>query len=494
MKQKPPGEAKCPDDGEVLKREEVFRDKCAQRDILALECYCPNKSLGCLWTGLLAHLQDHDAECPYTKVKCPYSNLGCDVVILRHQLAKHVENDCVFKVTEYPYCQVGYPGVKMREHLEECGKFPVKCPHGCGESEILRESLPEHSISCPRAPTQCRFKSVGCDFEGSRDSLDEHLKSSTTEHLLSFTKSVEKLNDELRNVKVQLNAFQAIDQTCVERLAVQLNASQAMNQRYEERLSLQNEALALNRQTLSTHQMKLTKVEENLSAQRTSIDEIRQQLTTELNSRDNTTAVLNMVDIIRRLDFQDERLSVLGEDVRRINQATARLRYAASASAGGSGHRFDRVEHSLALHEIQFHSVGFVPRDSLDEHLRSSTTEHEISAGQDIVKLRDEVLRYLQLQLNARLQTMNQTYNASLKNHERQLSVQNESLVLNKQALCTHQYKLEKVTEKVEILQQSVEQLNQARRSAGQYYNQVEDIDCQQAAATGLNSREIVLV
>ena len=419
MKQKPPGEAKCPDDGEVLKREEVFRDKCAQKEILALECYCPNKSLGCPWTGLLARLQDHDGECPYTKVKCPYSNLGCNVVILRHQLAKHVENDCVYKVTKCPYCQVGYPGVKMREHLEECGKFPVKCPHGCGESEILRESLPEHSISCPRLLTQCRFKSVGCDF-------------------------------------------------------------------------------ALNGQTLSTHQMKLTKVEENLSAQPTSIDKIRQQVTTELNSRENTTAGLNMDDIIRRLDFQDERLAVLNEDIRRLNQALARLRYAASASSGGSDHRFDRVERSSALPEILFHSMGFVPRDSLDGHLRSSTTKHEIlSASQEIVKLRDEV-RYLQLQLNA-AQTMNQTNNTSLKNNERQLSVLNESVVLNKQALCTHQYKLGKVTENVEILQQSVEQLdlkalNQALRSAGQYYNQVEDIDCQQAAGTGLNSRKIVLV
>ena len=89
LKQKPPGEAKCPGDGEALKREEVFRDRLTQREILALECYCPNKSLGCLWTGLLAYLQDHGYECPYTKVKCPY-------------------------------CQVGYPGVKMREHFVAC--------------------------------------------------------------------------------------------------------------------------------------------------------------------------------------------------------------------------------------------------------------------------------------------------------------------------------------------------------------------------------------
>ena len=395
MKQNPASEAKCPDDGEVLKREEVFRDKCAEKEILALECYCPNKSLGCLWTGLLAHLQDHDAGCPYTKVKCPYSNFGCNVVVLRHQLAKHVENDCVYKVVECPYCHVGYPGVKMREHFEDCGKFPVKCPHGCGESEILRENLPEHSTSCPHAPTRCRFNFMGCDFEGPRDSLDKHLRSSTPEHLILCCDYVEMIT-----------------------LRLQLNASQAMNERYNERLSLQNEALAINRQTLSTHQMRLTKVEENLSAQHTSIDETRQQLSLQneslvlnkqalsthqyklnkmeenveilhqnveqlnqapprmhsagqyynqvqeidrqqaaaavlINSRESTTLGLNRADIIHRLDFQDERLAVLAEDMRRLNQAQLHPHYPASASAIESNHQFNHLEHSLALHEIQ---------------------------------------------------------------------------------------------------------------------------------------------
>ena len=362
--QKLPDEAICPSDGEVLKREEVFRDKCAQKEILALECYCPNKSLGCLWTGLLAHLQDHDAQCPYTKVKCLYSNLGCVVVISRHQLAKHVENDCVYKVTECPYCHVGYPGVKIKEHLEDCGKFPVKCPHDCGESEILRENIPEHSISCPRAPIQCRFKSMGCDFEGPRDSLDEHLRSSTTEHQILSCQYIVKVRDEMRNLQLQLNAVQVMNQ--------EYNASLENHAR---QLSIQNESLVLNKQALSTHQYKLEKMEENVEVLHQSVEQLnqapprmysagqyynqvketdhQQAAATVLNSRESTTSGLNVADIKRRLDFQDERLAVLAEDMRRLNQAQLRPHYPASASAGGSDHRFDRVEHSLALHEIQ---------------------------------------------------------------------------------------------------------------------------------------------
>ena len=60
-----------------------------------------------------------------------------------------------------------------------------------------------------------------------------------------------------------------------------------------------------------------------------------------------------MADIIGRSDFQGERLVASAEDMRRLSQAPLHPHYPASASAGGSNHQFDRVEHSLALHEIQ---------------------------------------------------------------------------------------------------------------------------------------------
>ena len=335
------GEPKCPHDGELLERQEIFRDKCAEKELLALECFCPNKKLGCRWTGQLAQLQLHDTECPFTEMKCLYSHLGCNVVILRYQLAKHVENECLYKVVDCPYCQAGFAGVKMREHLEECGKFPVKCPHGCDESEIPREKLPEHSKTCPLAPVACRFSSMGCNFHGPMESLEEHLSSHTTEHLTLSSKYIEKMKEQMKYLQIQLSA------------------SLEMNQTYEARLSLQNEALALNKQTLSTHQVKLARVEQNLEAQRKSIDELRLSVETLALSKESKQGSVDSDEVMHRLDFQDERLAVLAEEVTRLNQAP-RPRAAARdyervsvPNMGGSDRRFDRVEHSLTLHEIQ---------------------------------------------------------------------------------------------------------------------------------------------
>ncbi|KAJ7384289.1 TNF receptor-associated factor 3 [Desmophyllum pertusum] len=335
---KAPTDPRCPDDNEPLQKHLIFKDKCAQKEILDLECYCPKKSLGCQWCGKLAQLQAHDAECSFSEVKCLYVHLGCIVVVLRHQLAKHVENDCLYKVVDCPYCQGGFSGVKMREHLEVCGKFPVKCPDGCDKSDILREALEEHSQSCPRAPVQCKFSSMGCSFRGSRESLEEHLRSHTTEHLTFSGKFIEKVLEQMKTLEIQLNA------------------AQERNQNYEARLALQNEALALNKQTLFTHQVKLARVEENLDAHRRSMDELRQSLETTNNSKENKQA---SDEVKQRLNLQDERIAVLADELTALGAAEGpRMRprddeRASMASLAGSNHRFDRVEHSLTLHEIQ---------------------------------------------------------------------------------------------------------------------------------------------
>ena len=334
---KEPTDPKCPDDKEPLERNLIFRDKYAQKEILALECYCPKKSLGCQWCGKLAKLQAHDAECSFSEVKCLYSHLGCDVVVLRYQLAKHVENDCLYKVVNCPYCQDGFPGVKMRGHLEQCRKFPVKCSHGCEKSDIPREDLQEHSKSCPRAPAQCNFSSMGCTFHDCREFLEEHLRSHTTEHLTLSGKSIEKVLEQMKDLQLRLKAAEELNQT------------------YEARLALQTEALALNKQTLSTHQVKLARVEENVDAQRKNMDELRKGVETMIKSKESKQAG---DDVMQRLNFQDERLAVLADEVTRLGAAGSRARPrdfepASMSSLAGSDHRFDNVEHSIALHEIQ---------------------------------------------------------------------------------------------------------------------------------------------
>lgn len=281
-----PTNPKCPDDNEPLQRNLIFRDKYAQKEIFALDCFCPKKSLGCPWSGKLANLQAHQAECSFSEVKCLYSHLGCTVVVFRYQLAKHVENDCLYKVVECPYCRNGFPGVKMREHLEECKKFPVKCSFGCDKSDIPREDLKEHSKVCPRAPVPCNFSFVGCTFHDCRESLEEHLRSRATEHLTLMAKFHEKAQEETKNFQQQLKASQELIKT------------------YEARLSLQTEALALNKQTLSTHQVKLARVEENVDSQRKNMDELRKSVEALINAKDSKHA---NDEVMRRINFQDRK-------------------------------------------------------------------------------------------------------------------------------------------------------------------------------------------
>ncbi|XP_029186836.2 TNF receptor-associated factor 3-like [Acropora millepora] len=338
--QKDPSQHKCPDDGEVLLRNNVFRDKCAQREVLGLLCFCYNKSRGCQWIGELLNLQSHNDECPFAEVKCLYYDSGCEVVVLRHQLAKHVENDCLFKAVSCPYCGLAYAGVKMREHLEECSKFPIKCPYGCDQDEFPREEILEHENSCPKVEVKCSFSAMGCSFRGPRESLEEHIGANTAQHLVLSGKYIQELKGEMENLQLQLKAAEELNQT------------------YEARIAMQNEQIALNKQALSTHQLKLAGLEENMILQQQITEELRQSLPTfSLKPKERELAGEDVGDLMRRLDFQDQRMSSIEtrlDDPR--SRFTGGAQYGERASLGrigGNNAQLDRLEHSLSLHEIQ---------------------------------------------------------------------------------------------------------------------------------------------
>lgn len=277
-------EQRCPCDGEALQRQNVFRDKCAQKELLAMECFCCKKARGWHWTGPLAELQSHETECPLSEVKCLNSSFGCNVVVVRCQLKEHLEKECAVKVVDCPRCQAGHREVKIPQHLKQCGKFPVECPHGCDEDESPREKLPVYVKSCPKVTVQCGFSSMGCDFHGPVESLDEHNSSHTAKHLT------------LPNRKVILELKKE--------LQVQLNECQKLNQIYEAGLTLLTEALAQQNQMLSTHQLKQARLEENLKAQWSVIHELHGVIETMINSEGQ--AGRNSQGMMRRLEFLDE--------------------------------------------------------------------------------------------------------------------------------------------------------------------------------------------
>ena len=48
---------RCPIDEEEWQREGFFRDKCCEREVLSLPCFCRYKNRGCNWKGELRYLK-----------------------------------------------------------------------------------------------------------------------------------------------------------------------------------------------------------------------------------------------------------------------------------------------------------------------------------------------------------------------------------------------------------------------------------------------------
>ena len=51
------GNPKCPIDGKPISRDESFRDKCCEREVLNLQCFCRYKERSCDWKGEFRHLK-----------------------------------------------------------------------------------------------------------------------------------------------------------------------------------------------------------------------------------------------------------------------------------------------------------------------------------------------------------------------------------------------------------------------------------------------------
>ncbi|XP_028518598.1 TNF receptor-associated factor 5 isoform X2 [Exaiptasia diaphana] len=50
-KRSPNARPRCPIDEIELDLKDTFPDKCCERDILSLQCFCPNSKKGCDWEG-----------------------------------------------------------------------------------------------------------------------------------------------------------------------------------------------------------------------------------------------------------------------------------------------------------------------------------------------------------------------------------------------------------------------------------------------------------
>ena len=171
---------------------------------------CPNK---CSAKGIKRrNMKAHRNKCAKEQVECPFGSNAC--IVTRSNVENH-KKECEFRPYTCEYCgtegtfasitgQENFKFYQLLEgcHYDECEKFPVDCPHGCGEKGIKRKDLKIHR--CSLQPADCPFTHVGCVVKTSQREMDAHCRDNMQDHLLMMARSLQELSDKNKDL-VQKN-------------------------------------------------------------------------------------------------------------------------------------------------------------------------------------------------------------------------------------------------------------------------------------------------
>ena len=121
------------------------------------------------------------------KVRCPHKANGCEWVGNSEDLSHHVDS-CLKRPWRCKYCNfISTIGLTPREHIPQCGKYPVACPNGCEIGNVPRDDIDKHRSECPLEPVDCDFADAGCNTKIARRYLNRHMEACQQQHMLSAT-------------------------------------------------------------------------------------------------------------------------------------------------------------------------------------------------------------------------------------------------------------------------------------------------------------------
>ena len=121
------------------------------------------------------------------KVRCPHKSNGCQWVGNSEDLNHHVDS-CSKRPWRCKYCNfISTIGLTPREHIPQCGKYPIACPNGCGIGNVPRDDIDKHRSECPLEPVDCDFADAGCNTKIARRYLTRHMEACQQQHMLSAT-------------------------------------------------------------------------------------------------------------------------------------------------------------------------------------------------------------------------------------------------------------------------------------------------------------------
>ncbi|CAB4028428.1 TNF receptor-associated factor 3-like, partial [Paramuricea clavata] len=105
----------CPKDGTSLNENSIFLDAFTKRELAALQLHCLN-SEDCDWFGAGKDLQAHINICDHTVIICVHTQ--CPTKVKRYLLAKHLEEQCLYRSVKCENCQETLPFASIEIFLD----------------------------------------------------------------------------------------------------------------------------------------------------------------------------------------------------------------------------------------------------------------------------------------------------------------------------------------------------------------------------------------
>ena len=204
---------------------DFFNDRRVEREINALEIYCPNnkeeiiplrdeESLSknnngtCQWKGTLKEIESHLQVCPYQIVPCTNK---CGDQILRQKLQCHLTKECQKRVVKCQYCQEnGAYEVICKSHIGTCPGYLVTCSNdGCNET-MKRHFMKNHRDICPKQLISCRYSDIGCEILMKREDQSKHDEYYMKIHLDTAVDVVRDFGIKIETIQQENDAYKLL--------------------------------------------------------------------------------------------------------------------------------------------------------------------------------------------------------------------------------------------------------------------------------------------
>jgi hypothetical protein len=151
---------------------------------------CENKEDGCDYKSPVSDIQKHQDECAYRLKPCT----DCDDMVRMKHMEAHKKTACPLRQEECTLCGDIIIVYTKETHNKECPQAIIQCEL-CGWSG----KRVDHTESCPKQITACKYHLYGCPVHLPREEIHHHQSEN---HIDLICQSVDRYRKEVEDVKL----------------------------------------------------------------------------------------------------------------------------------------------------------------------------------------------------------------------------------------------------------------------------------------------------